>query len=103
MWAGIGYLMKKNKIEVIKGSAKFINATQLSIAETKETIEGKHIVIATGSHANTIPAAAPDGKVIITAREALTLTSLPKNIIVVGARCYRHGVFKHFGTPTAQR
>lgn len=82
---GIGYLMKKNKIEVIKGSAKFINATQLSIAETKETIEGKHIVIATGSHANTIPAAAPDGKVIITAREALTLTSLPKNIIVVGA------------------
>lgn len=82
---GVGYLMKKNKIEVIRGTAKFLNSTQISIAETKETIEAKNIVIATGSHANAIPAAAPDGKLIITAREALTLTSLPQNIIVVGA------------------
>ena len=82
---GIGYLMKKNKIEVIRGTAKFLSATKLSIAETGETIEGKNIVIATGSHANAIPCAAPDGKAIITAREALELTSLPQNIIVVGA------------------
>jgi len=81
--AGITHLMKKNKIDVIKGTAKILSAGKISV--NTETVEAKHIIIATGARARVLPGFEPDGDLVMTYKEAMTPEKLPKNLLVVGS------------------
>eukprot|EP01035_Chromulina_nebulosa_P045932 gene45932-62216_t len=86
--AGVTYLMKKHKIEVVVGSAtleKGQGAPTVVVGARKLT--AKHVIVATGARARTIPAIGlePDGERIWTYREALVPKAAPKTIVVIGS------------------
>ncbi len=88
MSKGVQFLMKKNKIEVIKGfgTLKKDNKLVVKDEEGKETEYGaKHIIIATGARSRELPNLKQDGKKIIGYREAMSLEKQPKKMIVVGS------------------
>ena len=88
MSKGIQFLMKKNKIDVIMGTAtvKAGKKVEIKLADGKiETHEGKHIIIATGARSRQLPNLPQDGKKIIGYREAMTLPKQPKSLVVVGS------------------
>jgi dihydrolipoamide dehydrogenase len=87
MSKGIQFLMKKNKIDVIMGTAKVKAGKKVDVtADGKTTTyEGKHIIIATGARSRQLPNLPQDGKKIIGYREAMTLPKLPKSLVVVGS------------------
>lgn len=92
---GVGFLMKKNKIDVLYGKARLAGSGKLSIEPSvnmdgdrigKEGIvEAEHIVIATGARAREIPPLPVDGEKIITYREAMLQKKPPKRLVVCGA------------------
>lgn len=85
--AGIKFLMDKNKIDVYHGLGSFVNATTVKVvdSEGKETqLITKNTIIATGSKPNYFPGMEPDKKRIITSTEALSLTEVPKKMLVIG-------------------
>ncbi len=90
---GIGFLMKKNKIAVIEGEASLKSnngSTPVVNVKTKDgekTVSGKHVIVATGARARTIPAIGlePDGKFIWTAKEAMVPDVMPKSLLVIGS------------------
>ena len=82
---GVEFLMKKNKIDVIKGEAVLIARDRVEVKSTGQTLTAKNIIIATGARAITIPGLPLDGKDVITSREALELRELPSPIVIVGA------------------
>ena len=83
---GIDFLMNKNKIDVFRGMGAFKDATHIDISseEKTETIEAANIVIATGSKPSSLPFITIDKERIITSTEALSLTEIPKHMIVIG-------------------
>ncbi len=82
---GIDYLMKKNKIDVLKGIGSFIDNKTIKIKGEKEnTIQSDKVIIATGSKPNFFPGMEPDKERIITSTEALSLKEIPKELIVIG-------------------
>ncbi len=84
---GIEFLMDKNKIEVRQGLGSFKDATHVNITKddgSTDTIEAKHVIIATGSKPSTLPFITVDKERIITSTEALKLTEIPKHMIVIG-------------------
>ncbi|MAO32789.1 MAG: dihydrolipoyl dehydrogenase [Crocinitomicaceae bacterium] len=85
--SGVKYLMDKNKIEVLEGIGSFKdkNIVIVQSGKNKKEIEGKNIIIATGSKPNYFPGMEPDKKRIITSTEALSLTEIPKKMLVIGA------------------
>ena len=88
MSKGVQFLMKKNKIDVIMGFGKIKTKGQIEVTKadgTKEVVEGKHIIIATGARARQLPAMPIDGKKIIGYREAMVMPQQPKSMIVVGS------------------
>jgi dihydrolipoamide dehydrogenase len=89
---GVGYLMKKNKIEVVMGTAKLEKGAPAPTVRVKtkdgeETIKAKHVILATGARARTIPQAGleADGKFVWTAKEAMIPDLMPKSLLVVGS------------------
>lgn len=80
---GVEFLMKKNKIDVIKGEGKIIDAHTIEVDQAKFNFS--NLIISTGAHYRTFPGLEHDGKNIIGAWEALKLDQLPKSIGVVGA------------------
>ena len=85
--AGVKFLMDKNKIDVHIGLGSFIDKNNLKVTaeDGKETkIQGKNIIIATGSKPNYFPGMEPDKKRIITSTEALDLKEIPKKMLVIG-------------------
>jgi dihydrolipoamide dehydrogenase len=80
---GVGFLMKKNNIEVIEGVGKLAGKNQVEV--NGQTHTAKNIIIATGSRARSIPGVTLDGDKLITYRQALELTTVPPSLIVVGA------------------
>lgn len=82
---GIDYLMKKNKVEIIKGEAHFIDKNTIEIKETKQKLTAKHFIIATGSSPRELPNLKFDGKNIWNYRHAMTPEKMPKSILVVGS------------------
>ncbi len=85
---GVSYLMKKHKIEVISGFAKLEKGTDApKVIVGKDTITAKHVILATGARARTIPPAGlePDGKFIWTAKEAMVPDTMPKKLLVIGS------------------
>lgn len=88
MSKGVQYLMKKNKIDVIMGFGKLIANGKLEVTDKdgkKQTVEAKHIIIATGGRSRELPSMKQDGKKIIGYREAMNLPTQPKSMIVVGS------------------
>jgi dihydrolipoamide dehydrogenase len=88
MSKGIQFLMKKNKIEVIKGTAKVAPGKKVNVtdADNKTTeYSAKHIILSTGARSRSLPNLPQDGKKVIGYREAMTLPKQPKKLIVVGS------------------
>ena len=88
MSKGVQFLMKKNKIDVIMGYGKLIAPGKIEVTasdNTKQTIETKNIVIATGGRARELPNMPIDGKKIIGYREAMVLPRQPKSMIICGS------------------
>ena len=86
MGKGIQYLMKKNNIDVINGFGRILDKNTIEVqGDTKEKISTKFIVISTGASANYFPGMEPDGKNIITYKDALVLKEVPKHIVIIGA------------------
>lgn len=84
---GINFLMKKNKVTVYHGHGSFIDKNTINIAKedgSNEQIQGKKIVIATGSKPSTLPGIEIDKQRIITSTEALELKEVPNHLIVIG-------------------
>lgn len=83
---GIEFLFKKNNITWFKGYASFISSTEVKVATPKEElrINAKHFIIATGSNVATLPHIKIDEKRIVSSTGALQLTSVPKNMVVMG-------------------
>lgn len=84
--SGLNFLMKKNKITVFQGLGSFKDKNTISVkgeTETKE-IQGKNIIIATGSKPSSLPNVKIDKERIITSTEALKLKEVPKHMIVIG-------------------
>ncbi|MCF7825717.1 MAG: dihydrolipoyl dehydrogenase [Candidatus Marinimicrobia bacterium] len=81
---GVDFLMKKNEIDVINGSAKLIGGNRISIDDDQE-ISADNIILATGARPRPMPDAAFDGKIIISSKEAMNLESIPEKLVVVGA------------------
>lgn len=80
--AGIGFLMKKNKVEVVKGEAELNRDRTVSVDESVYT--GKNILIASGSSAAVPPIPGADGTNVVTNRGILSITELPKKLAVIG-------------------
>jgi dihydrolipoamide dehydrogenase len=88
MSKGVQFLMKKNKIDVIMGYGKLKAKGQVEVAAadgSKQVVEAKHIIIATGSRGRQLPNLPVDGKKVIGYREAMSLPTQPKSMIVVGS------------------
>ena len=85
---GVKFLMKKHKITVIAGFAKLVKGDAApNVVVDGKTYTAKHVILATGAHARTIPQAGlePDGKYIWTAKEAMIPDTMPKKLLVVGS------------------
>lgn len=85
---GVGFLMKKNKIDVYMGSAKIKTPDTVEVTDSdgiKESHQAKNIVIATGASAIVPPGWEVDGKQILTYTEAILQEHLPKSVIVIGS------------------
>ncbi len=88
MSKGVQFLCKKNKIEVIQGWGKIKPGKKVEVAAADgsvQTLEAKHIILATGARSRELPNLKQDGKRIIGYREAMVLPFQPKSMIVVGS------------------
>lgn len=88
MSKGVQFLMKKNKIDVVMGYGKIAGKGKIEVVAedgTKQVVEGKYIIIATGARSRQLPTMPVDGKKIIGYREAMVMPKQPKSLIVVGS------------------
>ncbi len=88
MSRGVQFLMKKNKIDVFMGFGKLVGKGKVEVSKAdgnKETVEAKHIIVATGGRSRELPNLKQDGKKVIGYREAMSLPKQPKSMIVVGS------------------
>ncbi|KUY31614.1 dihydrolipoyl dehydrogenase [Elizabethkingia ursingii] len=88
MSKGIEFLMKKNKIDVILGTAKVLPGKKVEVTDAegkKQTYAGQNIILATGARSRELPNLPQDGKKVIGYRQALSLPEQPKSMIVVGS------------------
>ena len=84
---GIQFLMKKNKIDVHQGLGSFVNNTTVKVTKedgSSSEIQGKNIIIATGSKPSSLPFIKLDKDRVITSTEALNLKEIPKHLVVIG-------------------
>ncbi|WP_421723636.1 dihydrolipoyl dehydrogenase [Bauldia sp.] len=91
---GVGFLMKKNKIDVIWGTATITAPGKLSVKAADDPPKGalgggdyraKHIIVATGARPRELPGLEPDKKLIWTYFEAMAPEVMPKSLLVVGS------------------
>ena len=84
---GVQYLMKKNKIEVVWGTAKLKGKGEIAVENDgkTQTIRAKNIILATGARARTLPGLEPDGELIWTYKEAMVPPAMPKSMVVIGS------------------
>src|SRR5215210_8942897 len=88
MSKGVQFLMRKNKIDVVMGFGKLVAKGKIEVTaadNSKQTVEAKHIILATGARSRQLPSMPLDGKKVIGYREAMVLPQQPKSMIVVGS------------------
>lgn len=101
---GVDFLMKKNKVEVIKGYGTLRGGGKVEVRGadgTTQTIEAKNVIIATGSEARMLPGLQSDPETILTNVEILNLTEVPKTMVIIGAGAVGvefASIFNRFGT-----
>ncbi|MDD3550476.1 MAG: FAD-dependent oxidoreductase, partial [Bacteroidales bacterium] len=83
MTKGIEFLLNKYKIDVIRGRGTVKGPGQVAVGD--QVLEGKNILIATGSKPNSLPGASIDGKKIIGYRQAMVPESIPATMAVIGS------------------
>ena len=81
---GVQSLLKKNKVDYIEGTATFKGPHEVDV-DGKRTVSGTNVMIATGSRSREIPGFEFDGKKILSSRDILGLTELPKKLVILGA------------------
>ena len=85
---GVAFLLKKNKIDAVHGTATILAPGKVQVAlanGSKPQLEAKSIVIATGSDVAQLPGIAIDEKTIVSSTGALTLPKVPRRMLVIGA------------------
>ncbi|MDB5394330.1 MAG: lpdA, partial [Rhodospirillales bacterium] len=85
---GVKYLLKKNKVTVIDGAAKLAGEGKIAVTEDGKPVAdvaAKHIILATGARARSLPGLEPDGKLVWTYKEAMIPAAIPKSLLVVGS------------------
>ena len=80
---GVGFLMKKNKIDVIRGFGVLTGVHSIQVGDA--TYAAANIILATGGRAATLPGMEVDGERIVTYRQAIVQKELPRSIVIVGA------------------
>ena len=84
--SGVGYLMKKNKITVFDGTALLAGKGKVKVTgKTDADLTAKHIIIASGARARSLPGLEPDGKLVWTYKEAMIPKEMPKSLLVIGS------------------
>lgn len=85
---GVGFLMKKNNIDVHMGAARLSARDTVEVTNKDgqvSTLKAKNIIIATGSYSATIPGVTVDGEKVVSYLEAILQTRLPKSVVIIGA------------------
>ncbi|MCZ6862752.1 MAG: dihydrolipoyl dehydrogenase, partial [Alphaproteobacteria bacterium] len=85
---GVGFLLKKNKVAVFDGHAKLSGPGKLHVEKNGKAIadlSAKHIILATGARARTLPGLESDAKLVWTYKEAMVPDIMPKSLLVVGS------------------
>ena len=85
---GVGFLMKKNKIEVLMGTARLQGGGGVAVTAADgsvKTISAGDIVVATGARPAVLPGIEVDGERVLTYREAILQESLPRSVVIIGA------------------
>jgi len=87
MSKGVQFLMRKNKIDIIKGFGKLKAGKKVEVTNDNkvETYDAKNIIVAVGARSRELPSLKIDGKKIIGYRDAMVLPSLPKSMVIVGS------------------
>jgi dihydrolipoamide dehydrogenase len=85
--SGIGHLMKKNKIEVVLGTARLAGKGRVAVTTAKgaEELEAPAVILATGARARALPGMEPDGDLIWNYKHALQPPRMPKELLVIGS------------------
>ena len=81
---GMGFMLKSQKIDFVKGSAKIISSNKVLIKEDNREIEAKFILIAVGSQPRDLPFLQFDHSRILSSDDILNLDSMPSNLLIVG-------------------
>src|SRR5690349_10385160 len=100
---GVEFLMRKNKVDVIKGTARLLGGGRIEVTGDKgaQTVETKNIILATGSEAKMLPGLQPDPNLILTNIEILDMPAVPKTIGIIGAGAVGvefASIFNRFGS-----
>ena len=82
---GVHFLLRKNQIELVEGEGRLLAPNRVAVEPDGQVLEARHIILATGARARSIPGLAIDGERIITSRHALARKECPGSIIIVGA------------------
>jgi dihydrolipoamide dehydrogenase len=100
---GIELLFKKNKVTLVKGSARLAGGGRVEVTDGEKgtLVATKEIIVATGSQPRSVPGIAIDRKRIITSDEAIGLTAIPKSIAILGSGAVGvefGSIFRRFGS-----
>jgi dihydrolipoamide dehydrogenase len=101
---GVEFLLKKNKVDLIRGLGKLSGPDKISVTDPKGAVQevtAKNIVLATGSEARMLPGLEADGKTLLTNKEILNLPAIPKSMVIIGAGAVGvefASIFQRFGT-----
>ena len=82
---GVDFLLRKNKVDHIKGDARLRDRNTVEVAPDGKIIKTKNLILATGARPRSIPPLPVDGKLVMTSRHALELRALPSSVAIVGA------------------
>jgi len=81
---GIAYLLRKNKVEHIKGSGTLRDSHTVEVAPEGRVLSARNIILATGARPRSIPPLPVDGELVMTSRHALEIRQLPSSVVIVG-------------------
>ena len=85
---GVKHLLKKNKVSVFDGHGRLAGRGKVAVTKNGKAVAdlaAKHVILATGARARTLPGLEPDGKSIWTYKEAMLPNRMPKSVLVIGS------------------
>jgi dihydrolipoamide dehydrogenase len=95
LWTGLKTLVTKNKVTWVDGRGRLDGPNKIRVSQPGEdgkpgkggerVLQATDVILATGSRVKSLPGLTPDGKRIVTSDDVLTMSTLPKDIVIVGA------------------